>query len=261
MALGFALLFCACKPDSDPNYTPIGNDGLVDSTEMPVKKYLVKEYYPYESDTLSAVRVIQWDDDYSRILHVTINRHTPYQVDYDFQYYAVDSFQVHLSKPADGWSMVLFTDYTCHLDADGRISTIDYYYNSNYESTELYVYDESGRLMQVTQKNDDNVVGGSRFEWEGDNVTGMYSVMTGELMQRYQGFKENSLHPHSTLPYLLRCGDTYSFLYITQPLWKNWSDNGSDFICECDDDGYVTSQYRLDENGEKKAITIFVYDQ
>lgn len=253
------LLLSACKSDPILDPDPIDNGDSSGNTEISVKKYLVREYHPFETDTLAAVRAIVWNDDYSRILHVTTNRHTPYQVDFDFQYHAADSFQVHLSKPADGWSMVLFTDYACHLDNEGRIATIDYYYNLNYQFTEQYQYDESSHLVQVTQRMNDSVVGGSRFTWEGGNVTEEYSVMSGELSQRYLGFRENSIHPHSTLPYLLRCGDTYSFLYITQPLWKNWPDNGTDFVCECDEDGYVICQYRLDENGEKKAVTYYEY--
>lgn len=257
-----SIFLLACKPDPiqepDPANNPTENSNTTDDTLSSVKKYLVREFHPF--DTLSDVRSIQWNNDFSRILHITIRSNTPYQVDFDFTYYEADSFQVHLSKPVDGWSLVLFTDYTCHLDSDGRISTIDYYFNSDFQSTEQYQYDESGHLVQETQYwGGDSLVGGCRFEWDGDNVTAVYSV-SGELGWEYHGFNMDAIHPHSTMPHLLRCGDTYSFLYITEPLWKNWYANDNDFLCECDEDGYVISQYRLDENGEKKAITNFEYN-
>ena len=255
------MLF-ACNPDplpeSDPISNPIDNAELVDSTGIPVKKYLVKEYHPYESDTLSAVRVIQWNDDFTRILHITTERNTPYQIDFDFEYYGVDSFRVHLSKPIDGWAMVLFTDYTCHLDSVGRISTIDYYYNFNYQSTQIYQYDETGHLVGLIYELDDGLAG-SRFQWDGNNVTAVYSVSTDELKQGYRGFHEDAIHPQSMMPFFLFSGDGYGHTYLTYPLWKNWFDNDSDLVCECDEDGYVISQYRIDENGEKKAITNYEY--
>lgn len=257
-----SIMLFACNPDplpeSDPISNPIDNAEMVDSTEIPVKKYLVKEYHPYESDTLSAVRVTQWNDDFTRILHITTERNTPYQIDFDFEYYGVDSFQVHLSKPIDGWAMVLFTDYTCHLDSVGRISTIDYYYNFNYQSTQIYQYDETGHLVGLIYELDDGLAG-SRFQWDGNNVTAVYSVSTDELKQEYRGFHEDAIHPQSMMPYFLFSGDGYGHTYLTVPIWKNWFDNGSDLVCECDEDGYVISQYRIDENGEKKAITNYEY--
>ncbi|MBO4328056.1 MAG: hypothetical protein J5831_01445 [Bacteroidales bacterium] len=258
LGVGLSILLFACKPDPVPEPDPTDNNEMPDSTALLGKKYLVGEYHPYEPDTLSAIRLIQWDDDFTRILHITTKKNTPYQIDFDFEYYGVDSFQVHLSKPIDGWALVLFTDYTCHLDSAERISSIDYYFNSVFQSTQIYQYDELGHLVGAVYYTDEGLVG-SRFQWDGDNVTAVYSVRTDELVRECNGFHIDAIHPESTMPYLLLSGDFYGNPYLTEPLWRNWFAYDSDFVCECDEDGYVISQYRIDENGEKKAITNYEY--
>ncbi len=120
--LAFAL--SACKPDPEPEPAPNNGGQNNDTTETVVKKYLVKEYYADFPD--EPLKVIEWNDDFTRITHITTYKNNPYQLDFSFEYYGDDSLRVVLSKPENSWALVVFTDYTCRFDNDGKIHFIDY---------------------------------------------------------------------------------------------------------------------------------------
>lgn len=247
-----ALVLTACHKD-EPGITPSGNE-TNDTTETVVKKYLVREYYADHLE--NPIRVIDWNDDFSKIIHIVIDSNNVYQIDYSFEYYGNDSMRVVLSQPEYSYGMALFSDYTCHFDDSGRISGIDYYVLSSRQQSEKYNYDESGKLISVVDEEHNC---GTRFVWDGDNVCEIYSISSGELESRYGNFFD-CFHPYYTIPYLLRSGDSYHSPYLTKPLWKNWYDNNSSGVYhELDEDGYVTCSYRLDDNGERIGDIIYEY--
>ena len=241
------LAITACqktKPDAN-DINPI--------PEPVVKKYLVKEYY--ENNPTNPIRVIEWNDEFTQISHITTDSNTYYQLDYSFEYFGNDSMQVVLSKPENSWVLVLFTKYICHFDDKGRISFIDYYFNSNYQSSEKYNYDLSGRLISVVDEKH-NV--GTRFVWNGDNVSETYSISSGELTNSFDNFSDY-IHPHYTLPYLLPDCNSYNFWHLTEPLWKNWYNYTPDMHYDYDSEGYVICSYRINDQGEMYAITKYEY--
>ena len=244
----------ACKPEPQPEPLPNNGGQNNDTTEIMVKKYLVKEYY---TDPQCPIRDIQWNEDFSRIIHISTYKNTNYQLEYDFEYYGTDSIRVVMSKPEDSWASVFFTNYTCVLDKDGRIDRIDYYYNSDYQSTEKYSYDTQGRLVCV--KDEQHNVG-TRYEWNGENVCTTYNIPSEELQNSFGGFT-GYLHPECCMPYLFPDCDSYHFWHLTEPLWHNWHNEFPDMQVECDKDGYVTCSYRINEQGERYAITNFVFKQ
>lgn len=257
-----ALAMIACQKqeqETAQSGTNTNNDNHVvhsaNTFDIPVKKYLEKEFYG--DDSIHPVRVIEWNEDFTRIMHITTQQNTCWQVDYDFEYYENDSMRVIFSKPDDAHTMVLFTNYTCHFDEEGRISSIDYYYNSNYQSSAKYNYDESGRLISVEDEEHNT---GLRYIWEGDNVCEVRSIPSDELQYSFGCFTEH-FHPDCTLPYLLEDGNAYAFWHLTQPLWKNWYNETPDMHYEYDEDGYVTCSYRITEEGERTAITHYEYAQ
>lgn len=252
--MAFAL--SACKPDPEPEPEPAPNNGGQnnDTTETVVKKYLVKEYYADFPD--EPIKVIEWNDDFTRITHITTYKNNPYQLDFSFEYYGDDSLRVVLSKPENSWALVVFTDYTCRFDNDGKIHCIDYYFNSEYQSTQKYDYDTEGRLISIIDEQHNT---GTRFEWQADNVCTTYDIPSGERQYHFDGFTEY-LHPECNMPYLLPDGDSYHFWHLTEPLWHNWYNEFPDMQVECDEKGYVTCSFRINEQGERYAVTNYVYN-
>ena len=246
-----ASLMAACQKPEDE----AGDDVVVtaDTTEPVVKKCLVMEYCAGYVD--KPERVIEWNDDFTRITHVTTRQNTPWQLDFDFEYYGNDSMRVVLSRPDYSWALVYFSDYTCHFDTQGRVSSIDYYVYSDYKYTEKYHYDDWGKLVGV---EDEEHHCGFRFVWDGENVSDRIDIYEGDTVYHYDGFVPQ-IHPYSTLPYLLRSGDSYGFEYLTNPLWRNWYNHASNMGYEYDEDNYVTCSYHIDEQGDKIGYRYFQY--
>ena len=246
LLLAGAMTACR-KPE--PGIVP----GSGETTDTIVKKYLVREYYAEIPER--PTRFIKWNDDFSHITHITTDSNTYFQVDYDFEYFGNDSMKVVLSLPNYSAALVLFSEYTCHFDEVGRIAYIDYFVNTTYKKTEKYNYDLSGKLISVVDEKHNS---GSRFVWDGDNVCEVYSITSGEQLRSFDTFFQY-IHPYYTFPYLLPDGNTYNFWYLTEPLWKNWYNYASDMYYEVDEDGYVICSYRIDEQGEKTAVTNYEY--
>lgn len=243
-----ALAMTACRKPQ-PGLNPDESE----TTDTLVRKYLVREYYAEIPE--HPIRVIEWNDDFTQIRHISTDSGTYYQVDYDFMYFGNDSMKVSLSLPDYSYAIVLFSEYTCHFDEAGRITNIDYFVNSAHTQTEKYRYDLFGKLVSVMDE-EHNV--GIRFLWDGENVCETYGIPSGELVHGFSGFTEH-IHPYYTLPFLLPDGNTYNFWHLTEPLWKNWHNYVSNMCYEIDEDGYVTCSYCIDEQGEKTAVTNYVY--
>ena len=245
-----ASLMTACqKPEDDA-----GNDVVVtaDTTEPVVKKYLVKEYYTGYAD--KPQRVIEWNDDFTRITHVTTRQNTYYQFDYDFEYYGNDSVKVVFSVPDYSWCWGLWWYYTCRFDKKGRIAFIDYY-SDTFHATQRYHYDVLGKLVSVEYEENHC---GFRLVWDGDNVSEIISIAEGDTVYRYDGFVPQ-FHPYSTLPFLLPGGSSYGPDYVTQPLWRNWYNHASNMGYEYDEDNYVTCSYYINEDGERIGELYYEY--
>lgn len=240
-----ALAVTACRKP-EPGINPDSNE----TTDTLVKKYLTKEYL---GDTSCPVRIIDWNDDYSRINHITTfsSGNPNYQLDHDFEYYGDDSICVLVSKPQNAWGWPLFTKFTCHLES-GKVSTIDYYRNSVLQSTDLFEYDEKGRMINRKTKGTDIEL---RYDWEGNNVVRIEDGLMGEIIGNYGDFCEH-VYPDYTLPYCLFSGDGS---YLMKPLWKNMYRTSYECLHDCDVDGYITRTYRVDDQGTEITLRIYVY--
>ena len=241
-----ALAVTAChktKTDVDSNsVTPTPDEPMV-------KKYLVKEYYYGYPN--KPIKVIEWNEDYSKINHISTYQNTYYQLDFDFEYYGNDSMQVTLSAPDTAWSMALFSNYICHFNEFGRIATIDYYCNDEKTRTDSYGYDSSKKLVSVWHDYYTEGVEGNgyRMVWDGDNVIKECS-WSGEVINSYYGFTD-LYHPYYTIPYMLESGDCYHGLELTRPLWKNmYTQNSQQGYYEGDEDGYVIKGCHITLEGD-----------
>ena len=248
------MAMMACKPDPQPGPDPNIGGQPEDTTGTVVKKYLVKEYL--EGSVDEPIMMIDWNEDFSRIIRIITYKNTPYQINYDFEYFGADSMHVVMSVPEVSWALVRFSRYTCHFDNEQRITHIDYYYNAHYKNTEYYCYDDNnGKLISITYKE---YKVGVRFEWSGDNVIACYFIPSGEKQFSFEGFFD-CIHPYYTLPYLLPDGDSYHFWHLTEPLWRNWYNYSEDLLFDFDEDNYVTCAYRINEEGERYAIKHYEY--
>lgn len=246
-----ALVLTAChKPEPE---MPNGGE-TNDSTETVVKKYLVREYLG--EDTVAPIRVIDWNEDFTRINHIaTFTGGSPYcQLDHDFEYYGNDSICIIVSQPPYQWNWPLFTKCTCYLE-EGKIVKAEYYHNSDYQSTDYFEYDNSGKLAIRKNTSELSTVE-FQYLWDGENVSKIVNVTIGEV-EVFEDFCEH-INPDYTLPYLLPNGE---FEWLMRPLWKNAYNTSDGCWHECDPDGYIIRSFRMDENGNEITIRRYVYNE
>ena len=94
------LAVTACqktKPDVNDNNP---------SPEPVVKKYLVKQLLNDEPERI--MLAIDWNDDFSKVLHVKHGLGYGSILDYDFKYYGEDSIRILLSMPPESYPMWCF---------------------------------------------------------------------------------------------------------------------------------------------------------
>ena len=221
------LVLTAChktKADVDSNsVTPTPDEPVV-------KKYLVKQLL--NDDTESVMLAIDWNDDYTKIMHVKYGLGYGGILDYDFKYYDKDSICVLLSMPPDSYPLWSFwyDSIVIHL-FDDKIDSICCYDNGTVRHIEHYCYDELGRIIERTY------LFGTKdtFVWNNDNVT--QACIFGNEHEYYTF--TNYYHPHCNIPYYL---SNFVRLEIPKPLftplWKYMPDSES-FDYEADDDNYV----------------------
>ena len=199
------------------------------------------------------IRIINWNDDYTKIVHITTiksgNSHC--LLEHDFEYYGEDSLCILITQPQSLMWWPLFTRCTCHLE-EGIIKRIDYYHDSVFQCSDLFEYDELGRIMK--RKVEDAGIE-YLFEWDGENVVRIINSNTGEEIDTYGDFCDH-IHPDYTLPYCLFDG-YYDFL--TQPFWKNMYRLSSNYNHDCDVDGYVSRIYYIDELGNETTFRTYEY--
>ena len=246
-----SLLITACKPETEPESMPNeGGQQINDTTEIMVKKYLVKEFL---GDTMFPIRIIDWNEDYTKINHIRTfaSGISYYQLDHDFEYYGEDSIRIIVTQPQNSWAWPLFTTCTCHLE-EGRIHRIDYYRNSIFQTADLFEYDELGRLVKRESEGTNIEI---HYKWEGENVISIEDGRTGEIIETYGDFCDH-IHPDYTLPYYLFNG---YYQHLTEPLWKNGCSISNECQHDSDADGYITRIYYFDEQGNKTTFKIYEY--
>lgn len=244
-----SVMMTACKPD------PINNEGddnnnTIQEEEPIVKKYLVREYI---IDKNKPIFIIDWNDDFTRIEHITTDSGTYNQVEYDFYYYAEDSIKVSVYSPGHTSK----TNYICRMK-DGKIAQIDFYYKDEYKHSVYREYDEKGRIL-IESNNTNNLE--KRFIWHDENLYMTYVYPQGDTTV-YGDFGEH-IHPYYTQPHWLRGysgSGGYGQEYITQPFWKNFGTCSERGCYEHDEDGYVTYSYHITENGDCQPFRHYEYD-
>ena len=246
-------MFTACiKPNTDIE----SNDN--ETIDTIVKKHLITTYL---SDPDQPEKIIEWEEGYERISRIVTKPGNPsFEVAYDFEYYGDDSLRViiSLTQHSSFW-FIGFSSFTCHL-SKGRISTIDYYLFNTYQYTEEYSYDERGRLISVL--NHGEHPHGNYYEWDGENVCSIKSLLSENNPQEYHAFCQH-IDPEYSMPYVLFCGWTaqYGDGYLTKPLWKNCKKTHGMCLHHVDEDGYVTSAYFVNEEGDTISNTHYVYSK
>ena len=244
-----SILMITCKPEPTPDEDDdnSSNDTL---QETPlVRKYLVREYR-YGSD--KPTFIIDWNDDFTRIEHITTDSGTYNQVEYDFDYYAEDSMKVSVYIP----NHTSKTNYICHMK-DGKITQIDFYYKNEYEHSVYRSYDEKGKI--ISESNNTNNLE-SRFIWQDDNLHMIIHHNSDTSV--YNNFGEH-IHPYYTQPHWLRGysgSGGYGQTYITKPFWKNFGTCSERGCYEYDSDGYVTYSYHITEEGTHVPHARYEYD-
>ena len=242
-----SILMTTCKPDPINNGDDDNNDTI---QEKPfVRKYLVREYrYGGDKPTF----IIDWNDDFTRIEHITTDSGTYNQVEYDFDYYGEDSMKVSVYEPGHTSK----TNYICHLE-NNKIIKIDFHYRDEYQYSVYKSYDNTGKI--ICESNNTNNLE-SRFVWQNDNLYMRYIHPNGDTIV-YDNFGEH-IHPYYTQPHWLRGysgSGGYGQEYITQPFWKNFATCSERGCYEYDSDGYVTYSYHITEEGTQVPHARYEY--
>lgn len=245
-----SVLMISCKPDPIDNGDDDTNNTDTIHEEPLVKKYLVREYR-YGGD--NPVFIIDWNEDFTKIEHITTDSGTYNQLEYDFDYYGEDSMKVSVYEPGCiSWRNDVYRF------KDGKITQIDTYDDNVLKRTEYRTYNIDNKLVS----NIDSVHNcGTLFEWDGDNVCKTIRYPDGHTTI-YDDFGEH-IHPYYTQPYWMRgyAGDAgYSYGYITKPFWKNFGTCSERGCYEYDSDGYVTCSYHITEEGEHVPHARYEYD-
>lgn len=223
----FFLFFSACrkpKPGLDPN------GETIDTTEIIVKKYLVKQLFNDEPERI--MLAIDWNDDCSQILHVKHGLGYGSILDYDFTYYNDDSIRVVFSMPQFSYPMWSFwyDSIMIHLQQE-KIDSICCYDNGEIRHVERYCYDDDGRIIDRTY------LFGTKdtFQWNGDNVIEACMLMKNYEYNCFTSF----IHPHYNLPfYLSNYVSNEAPMPLFTPLWK-YAPESEFFDYEADEENYV----------------------
>lgn len=250
------LALAACNKPEIPNGGNTPQDTIVPpQPDTLVKKYLVTEYL--DGDTIVPMRVIDWNEDFTRINRITtfLGGGSYCQIDHDFEYYGDDSICIIVSQPPQQWNWPLFTRCNCYLE-EGKIVKAEYYVNSDHQSTDYFEYDNSGKLVIKRNVFESSIIEFQYF-WDGENVSKIVNVTTGEIVEIFEDFCEH-IYPDYTLPYLLPNGDGG---WLMRPLWKNACNTSDGCWHECDSDGYIIRSFRTDENGNEIPVRRYVYGE
>ena len=221
-----ALALTACRKP-EPGIVP-------DNDEPVVKKYLVKQLLNDEPDRI--MLAIDWNDDFTKILHVKYGLGYGSILDYDFTYFGNDSIRVAMSLPPDSYPLceLWYDTLMIHLN-ENKIDSICCYANGELRDVEHYYYNEEGKLIE-RKYNGDYL--SDTFEWEGDDAVefkyyGMYNTVVIDSFSDY-------INPQYTLPFYLASEVAFEIrrplftpLWKHQPFWEYYDGY------ETDEDGYL----------------------
>lgn len=244
----FALALTACRKP-EPGIAPNGNE----TTDTLVKKYLVKQLL--NDDPEAIMLDIDWNDDFTKILHVKYGPGYGSVVDYDFTHYEEDSILVTMSLQPYSYPIyaLLYDSIMIHLK-ENRIDSINCYANGNLRDVEYYFYNGEGKI--VARRYFEGA--SDYFAWEGDDVVdflmrGYYSNIVIESFT-------NFIHPHYTLPFYLTdevFGEAPGPLFT--PLWKHQPilNNYNKYLA--DEDGYITKMIHIDSSDSLERCISYYY--
>ena len=236
------LVMTACRKP-EPGVIP-------ENDEPVVKKYLVKQLL--NDDPERIMLDIDWNDDFTKVLHVKYGPGYGSVVEYDFTHYDEDSILVTMSLQP--YSLLyLYDSIMIHL-MEKKIDSICCYANGVLSDIEYYFYNKDGKLIER------RFFGGAKdfFVWEGDDVVecqmfGMYRPITIDSFVNY-------IHPHYTLPYYLvdevfaeGKGTVFTPIWKHQPVWSNY--NG--YLA--DEDGYITKMIHIDSSDSLEKCISYYY--
>lgn len=230
-----------------------GIDPNGETTDTLVKKYLVKQLL--NDDPEKIMLDIEWNDDFTKILHVKYGLGYGSVLNYDFTHFDNDSILVTMSLPPHSYPIyaLLYDSLMIHLKQE-RIDSICCYANGTLSDVEHYSYNENGKLIERMY------FGGALdfFEWDGDDVVeckmfGMYRPITIDSFVNY-------IHPHYTLPYYLvdevfaeGKGVIFTPLWKHQPVWENYNQY------EADEDGYITKMIHVNSSDSLERCISYYY--
>ena len=246
-----AIALTAChKPEPEPN-----NDNPADTTETVVKKYLVKQLL--NDDPEKIMLAIDWNDDFTRILHVKYGLGYGSCIDYDFEYYNNnDSIQVTWSVEDDFSTWSFWYDRIMIHMREKKVDSICCYAKGELRDVEHYFYDENGKLLKRTYF--DNAVSDD-FRWDGDNVV-EYKIMEDNSFVAFDTFT-NYTHPHYTLPFYLSTEVAFEIRQpLFYPLWKHQPVHPLYKKYEADEDGYITKMTHKDSSDSLEKCITFYYE-
>ena len=225
-----ALAITAChktKTDVDSNsVTPTPDEPVV-------KKYLVKQLM--NDDPEKIMLAIDWNDDYTKILHVTYGLGYGSILDYDFKYYDEDSIRVIMSMPPFSYPLCYFWYDSIMIHwQQGKIDSISCYLNGNLKEKEYYFYNDNGKLAERTY----HIADKDYFIWKDEDVVKCRMYGGGDIT--INAFTKY-IHPQYTIPFYLA---SEVALEVRQPLfnpmWKHQPILKDYVQYEADDDNYLT---------------------
>ena len=228
--------------------------GVIPENDEPVvKKYLVRQLL--NDDPERIMLAIDWNDDFTKILHVKYGLGSGPCIDYDFIYYDNDSIQVTWSvlNIVSFWSF-WYNRIVIHLREE-RIDSICCYVGNDLKDVEHYFYNDENKLIRRTYYND---AANDVFRWNGNNVV-EYKILednTTVVFDTFTGF----IHPHYTLPFYLSTEVAYEIRQpLLNPLWKYQPILPNYKEYEADEDGYITKMIHDNSSDSLERCVTFYY--
>ena len=230
--------------------------GLPDSGETAdtiVKKSLVRQLL--NDDPERVMLGIDWNDDFTKILHVKYGLGSGPCIDYDFLYFDTDSIQItwSVSDSVSFWSF-WYNRIVIHL-TDERIDSICCYVGNEMKDVEHYFYNDENKLIKRTYYND---AANDCFSWIGNDVV-KYKILEDNTTVVLDSFT-NYIHPHYTLPFYLSTEVAYEIRQpLFNPLWEHQPIHPLYKEYEADENGYITKMVHKNSTDSLESCITFYY--
>lgn len=257
-----ALVLTAChKPEPEmPNGGETTQDTIVpQEPDTLVKKYLVR-VFSVDNGSDYIWKSIEWNDDHSRIEKIVNFPNTHLEERFDFKYFGEDSICQYVSLGSGSGEPSL--GYVYYLN-DGKIVKYRITNSMNPSAYTTREYDGCGRLIRERHFSNgasQPTFGGTiAYEWEGENVRLIWNEDMRDTLEYYPHF-EVCIASEYTTPHLFLGG---FWRRVTGPLWKNYNgrclrNSGG---VRCDEDGYVSEVFQINEQGEEVGTFYYEYEK